>query len=91
MDKKEINKLIGQRNQIEREVIKPVNFFEPGSVNKQDNVKINETNPNESNSLIKYTTYLTEDLITKIKIEAALSKKKTYQVIQQALEEFLGK
>jgi len=39
--------------------------------------------------LVKYTTYLTNDLITKIKIKAALTRKKSYQIIQQALEEFL--
>jgi len=49
-----------------------------------------ETGKQEGN-LMKYTTYLPRELIVKIKIQAALQKKKGYQIIQQALEKFFEK
>ena len=94
MDKKEINKLMEQRNQIQRDPIKPVEFFESSLSENKDSLKSNKMSNIDSakdSLLVKYTTYLTNDLITKIKIKAALTRKKSYQIIQQALEEFLEK
>lgn len=87
MDKKEINDLIKQRNKSNRDFVKPVDFFDSKSAKSQEDAIHLESN----NSLVKYTTYLPENLITKIKIESALTKQKSYQIIKQALEEFFEK
>jgi hypothetical protein len=41
--------------------------------------------------LVKYTTYLPKELITKVKIQAALQRKKWDRIIKQALEKFFEK
>ncbi len=87
MDKKEINDLIKQRNKSNRDFVKPVDFFDSKSVNSQEDT----TDSGSKNLLVKYTTYLPEDLIIKIKIKSALTKQKSYQIIKQALEEFFEK
>ena len=45
----------------------------------------------QETTLVKYTNYLPEELITKIKIQAALQRKKGYQIIKQALKNSLKK
>ena len=63
---------------------------EESSSVKEDRIKEKGVSRQET-ALIKYTTYLPEELITKIKIQAALQRKKGYQIIQQALEKFFEK
>ncbi len=86
MDKKEINDLMKRRNANKSDKVRPVDLFDAPLANQQGEVSASQENVN----LTKYTTYLTDDLITRIKIEAALQKKKSYQIIQQALEEFFS-
>jgi len=45
----------------------------------------------QETTIVKYTTYLPEELITKVKFQRALQRKKGYQIIQQALEKFFEK
>ncbi|MGC9101370.1 MAG: hypothetical protein ACP5HC_09030 [Caldisericum sp.] len=87
MDKKEINDLIKQRNKSNRDFVKPVDLFDSKSVNSQEDT----IDSGSKDPLVKYTTYLPEDLIIKIKIKSALTKQKSYQIIKQALEEFFEK
>jgi hypothetical protein len=73
---------------------KPVNQFavKDESNNSEEDKKIEEKEiSKQETTLVKYTTYLPEELITKIKIQAALQRKKGYQIIQQALEKFFEK
>ncbi len=86
MDKKEINDLMKRRNANKSDKVRPVDLFDASLANQQGEVSASQENVN----LTKYTTYLTDDLITRIKIEAALQKKKSYQIIQRALEEFFS-
>ena len=89
MDKKKIQELMKKRNPI-REVVKPVDFFEEGKKQASKTVAANPQKK-EKKALIKYTTYLPEELITKIKMQAVLQKKKGYQIIIEALEKFFEK
>jgi len=86
MDKKTMEKLMQKRNPITRETVKPVDFF-----NSQPAKQQNSKPAKQQNKLIKYTTYLLEDEITKIKIKAVTEKKKDYEVVQEALDKFFGK
>ncbi len=96
MDKKKIQELMKKRNPM-REVVKPVDFFEEGKnkaskpVNQQTSKPLKKPEKKQERVLIKYTTYLPEGLITKIKMQAVLQKKKGYQIIIEALEKFFGK
>ena len=86
-----------KRNPIERETVNPVDILSAETVNQQDNKTVKQQNNKTVNQqdsvkakdLIKYTTYLPEDLIIKIKITAAKKRKKGYEVIQEALRKFL--
>ncbi len=49
---------------------------------------MHQQNSMKAKDLIKYTTYLPEDLIVKIKMAAAKNRKKGYEVIQEALRKF---
>ncbi len=95
MDKKKIQELMKKRNPM-REVVKPVDFFEEGKkqaskpVNQQASKSLKKPEKKQERVLIKYTTYLPESLITKIKMQAVLQKKKGYQVIIEALEKFFA-
>jgi len=89
MDKKTMEKLMQKRNPITRETVKPVDFFNSQPASQQAGKPASQIEV--ENSLIKYTTYLPGELIVKIKIQAALQKKKGYQIIQQALEKFFEK
>ena len=42
-----------------------------------------------SKNLIKYTTYLPDELITEIKLQAVLQKKKSYEIVIEALRKSL--
>ena len=96
MDKKKIQELMKKRNPM-REVVKPVDFFEEGKkaskpVKQQaSNVTTEKPVKKQEKKLIKYTTYLPDEIITKIKTQAILQKKKGYQVIIEALEEYFNK
>ncbi len=106
MDKKKMEKLMQKRSPIAREIVKQVDFFTSQPESQQagkpaSQIKVEkkvgeakmmeiETVKQEGN-LIKYTTYLPDELIVKIKIQAALQKKKGYQIIQKALEKFFEK
>ena len=89
MDKKKIQELMKKRNPM-RKVVKPVDFFEEG---KKQITKPVISNPQKKQKkvLIKYTTYLPEEIITKIKMHAVIQKKKGYQIIIDALEKFFEK
>jgi len=98
MDKKEMEKLMQKRSPIARETVKPVDFFnsqpasqQAGKTASQIKVENRIEGDKRASNLIKYTTYLPGELIVKIKIQAALQKKKGYQIIQQALEKFFEK
>ncbi len=97
MDKKKIQELMEKRNPM-REVVKPVDFFEKEKNKTSKPVNQQASKPLVKNPVkkhekkaIKYTTYLPEELITKIKMQAVLQKKKGYQIIIEALEKFFGK
>ena len=89
MDKKKIQELMKKRNPM-REVVKPVDFFKEGEKQASKTVAVSPQKKKKK-VLIKYTTYLPEELITKIKMQAVLQKKKGYQIIIEALENFFEK
>ena len=100
MDKKKIEELMKKRNPIYREPVKPVDLYKTANqqasktvnqqTSKQAEGKLQTKTEKTSNKkeLIKYTTYLPEDLIVKIKMQAVLQKKKSYEIVTQALEKF---
>ena len=96
MDKKKIQELMKKRNPM-REIVKPVDFFEEGKkqaskpANQQASKPLKKPGKKQERVLIKYTTYLPEGLITKIKMQAVLQKKKGYQIVIEALEKFFAK
>ena len=96
MDKKKIQELMKKRNPM-REVVKPVDFFEEGkkqaskTVSQQNSKPVTKKSLTKEKKVIKYTTYLPEELVTKIKMQAVLQKKKGYQIIVEALEEYFSK
>lgn len=98
MKKKKIEEFMKKRNPIKREAVKPVDLLKPVSQktskpeNQQDVKMVEQTGEatdQNQKRLVKYTTYLPDELITKIKLRAVLEKKKAYQIIIQALEKFL--
>ncbi len=98
MDKKKIQELMKKRNPM-REVVKPVDFFEEGKNKTSKPVSQQTSKPamekpstkQRERKVVKYTTYLPEELVTKIKMQAVLQKKKGYQIIVEALEKFFEK
>lgn len=81
MDKKNIDKMMKEKSPI-RETVKPVNFF------NEEKVKPQTSKPENKQELIKYTTYLTEDEIFKIKLKALKEKKKDYGVLQEIIDKY---
>jgi|GEM_PF-4846957 len=77
-------------NQEEGKTVKQQNGKPDQFAMKEENSSVKEDRIKET-PLIKYTTYLPEELITKIKIQAALQRKKGCQIIQEALEKFFEK
>lgn len=95
MDKKKMKELMKKRSPIAREAIKPVDFFNPNEDGQQTSEPVKQqespekvSKKSKQKALIKYTTYLPDELIVKIKMQAVLQRKKSYQIIIQALEEF---
>ena len=57
-------------------------------VSKTENQKDGKIIKTEKSELIKYTTYLTGELIYRIKYQAVVDRKKQYEIIQEALENY---
>ncbi|BAL80199.1 hypothetical protein [Caldisericum exile] len=103
MDKEKMEKLMQKRSPITRGTVKPVDFFGSQLASQQAHKTVNQLSENlkvadetttiskTETRLIKYTTYLPSELIVKIKIQAAMQKKKSYEIMQQALEKFFEK
>ena len=87
-NKKKLEKLAQQRVRppAKREVVKPVSIYEDLPGDKPTNRQTDKsTNP----QVVKYTTHLRSDSIKAIKRYAFDHEVDDYEVVQQAVDEFL--
>ena len=84
MSKKELEQALERNSPLRKDTIKPVNIYQHASMpaSQQAGIRVN-------GYTIKYTTYLSPELIKRLKLKAIKENCKACKLVEKAIENYL--